>query len=204
MMTLNAVRALGAACLLCAMTAGYSQPVSPPKATPGGVLPAAQIGQAAPPQCDSNCVRANAGKASEACARRIEAQAPSDFDWISRPNPGIFQQADPSSPTDSVVRFRGDSIRFMTAEKSWMRISYECGYDVRAQAVTFVNVRAGRLDQPLSQVKAPATNVQPAGPALVAAPVQSQTSPQARPPRPHVGEPSPIEIEQQAANPKHR
>jgi hypothetical protein len=204
MTLLGAIRVLKPACLLFCSTAAYAQQTSPPKATPGGVQPAAQIGQAAPPQCDSNCVRANAGKASEACAPRIEAQAPSDFDWISRPNPGIFQQADPSSPTDSVVRFRGDSIRFMTAEKSWMRISYECGYDVRAQTVTFVNVRAGRLDQPLSQVKAPATNVQPAGPALVAAPVQSQTSPQARPPRPHVGEPSPIEIEQQAANPKHR
>ncbi len=105
--------------------------------------------QAAPPQCDANCVRANAAKAADACAPRIESQAPSSFNWMSRPNAGIFQQADPSSPGDTIVRYRGDSIRFLTADKSWLRVSYECAYDVRAGVVQFVKVRSGSLDQPL-------------------------------------------------------
>ena len=104
--------------------------------------------QAAPPQCDANCVRTNAGKAADACAPRIEAEAPSSFNWMARPNAGIFQQADPSSPGDTIVRYRGDSIRFLTADKSWLRVSYECAYDVRSGIVDFVKVRSGSLDQP--------------------------------------------------------
>src|SRR6202012_5269335 len=98
--------------------------------------------QAAPPQCDANCVRAHAAMAADACAPRNEAQAPSDFDWITRPTPGIFQQADHSSPSDSVFRFRGDSILFMSADKSWLRVNYECAYDVNARAVVFVHVHS--------------------------------------------------------------
>jgi hypothetical protein len=153
-------------------------------------------------------VRANAPKAAEVCAPRIEAQAPTDFDWITRPNPGIFQQADPSSPSDAVVHFRGDSIRFMMADRSWVRVSYECGFDVSSQEVVYVHVRAGRLDQPLSPVTQtqavapqpraiirtrPATALAPAGPTPVAGPKR---------PRPHFGEPSPVEIEQETSNSK--
>jgi hypothetical protein len=158
---------------------------------------AAAVTPSAVPRCDANCVRVNAAKASEACAPRIEAQAPSDFDWIARPTPGIFQQADPSSPIDSIVRFRGDSIRFMTAEKAWVRVSYECNFDVAAQSVTSVQVRVGRLDQPL-----PAASSQKApSPAPAVASNAAQASTAGRP-RPRVWEPSPIEIQQQAANPK--
>jgi hypothetical protein len=86
------MRILGLCVVLLGATVAYAQQSSAPIATPSGVQSAAQVGQAAPPRCDANCVRANAAKASEACAPGIEAQAPSDFDWIARPNPGIFQQ----------------------------------------------------------------------------------------------------------------
>jgi hypothetical protein len=188
--------------LLLGTNAAYAQQTSPPVATPNGVQSAAQVGQAAPPRCDVNCVKSNAQRASEVCAPRIEAQAPSDFDWLTRPSPGIFQQADASSPADSVVRFRGDSVRFMDAQKSWVRVSYECGYDVDSQTVTYVNVRAGRLDQPatLSQranTTPPATTAAPT--AAAAASQQTAAAPR---PRPRVGEPSPVEIQQQSPNPK--
>jgi hypothetical protein len=145
--------------------------------------------------------------ATQACAPRIEAQSPSDFDWISRPTPGIFQQADPSSPGDSVVRYRGDSIRFMAADKNWLRVSYECAYDVNAHAVVFVHVRSGRLDQPLTPGEA--QTAPPAGadvargaaPAAVTA-TAGAAAPAPKKARPRVGEPSRVEIQQQEPNPK--
>jgi hypothetical protein len=189
----------GAACLLLCATTANAQQNFPPQA--------AKTGQAAAPRCDVNCVRENAAKAAEACAPRIEAQAPEDFDWITRPNPGIFQQADPSSPSDSIVRYRGDSVRFMSSGKTWTRVSYECGYDVSAKTVSYVQVRSGRLDQPLAPTAPPNKSAQPpvvkaaaSAPASVAASPRTAAAP--RPPRPHVGEPSPIVIQQQSANPK--
>ncbi len=194
--------------------ASHAQQAAPTRPAPaGGVQLAAQTGQTPPPRCDANCVRANAGKAADACAPRIEAEAPSDFEWMTRPTPGIFQQADPSSPSDSVVRFRGDSIRFLAADKSWTRVSYECGYDVATQSVDFVHVRSGRLDQPLVAQPATAAPARSTTAALVkpASGVPTPTSlaatstplpAAATHPRPHVGEPSPIEIQQEVANPK--
>jgi hypothetical protein len=199
----------GAAFLLfCA--AASAQQVSPSQAIANGVPAAAVAGQAAPPRCDANCVRENAPKAAVACAPRIEAQAPTDFDWITRPNPGIFQQADPSSPSDAVVRYRGDSVRFMSSDKSWTRVSYECGYDVSTQTVSYAHVRSGRLDQPLTPTLAqnqPAAPAKSVGPQAVAASTTNvSTAPQPsaapRPLKPRVGEPSPIVIQQQSANPK--
>lgn len=189
--------------LLLGTTAASAQQTSPPVATSSGVQSAAQVGQASPPRCDENCVRANAAKASELCAPRIEAQAPSDFDWITRPNPGIFQQADPSSPADAVVRFRGDSVRFMDATKSWVRVSYECGFDVNSQTVTYVHVRAGRLDQ--SNTPTPAQAANSSTPAqTTAAATPQQTAPTAAKPKPRVWEPSPVEIQQQDPHPKRQ
>ncbi len=196
---------------LLGVDAALAQQTSPPVATPKGVATAATVGAAAPPRCDANCVRANAAKASEACAPKIEAQSPTDFDWISRPTPGIFQQAEPSSPADAVVRYRGDSVRFMDVQKTWVRVSYECAYDVGTGAVVSVNVRAGRLDQPLSNVDS--TNAGAAGaiPARIIPPGQLQQQPQqqasaqppaaGRHPRQRVWEPSPVEIQQQSPNP---
>lgn len=197
--------ACASASLWFGVGAATAQQSGPSTAVGNGVSPAVQAGQASPPRCDANCVRENAARAAEACAPRIEAQAPTDFDWITRPNPGIFQQADPSSPSDSVVRYRGDSLRFMVADKSWNRVSYECGYDVSTHMVTYAQVRSGRLDQPLAanvaqnQPAAPARPVTPpaGAPMTVAVPPPVPS----RPPRPHVGEPSPITIQQQTANP---
>jgi hypothetical protein len=197
-----------AMCVL-ACRAASAQQASPPVATPGGVSSAAAVGAAAPPRCDANCVRSNAGRASEACAPQIELKSPSDFDWISRPTPGIFQQADPSSPADAVVRYRGDSVRFMSPEKGWVRVSYECSYDVEAQKVVAVIVRAGRLDQPNSAaqpIDAGAAAAIPANSAQQAArpaAAQSVATPQNSPkPKPKVWEPSRVEIQQQPPNPR--
>jgi hypothetical protein len=207
-MTLSkVVRVFGLAVCVLGCRVAYAQQASPPVATPGGVSSAAAVGAAAPPRCDANCVRSNAGRASEACAPQIEAQSPSDFDWISRPTPGIFQQADPSSPADAVVRYRGDSVRFMSPEKGWVRVSYECSYDVEAQKVVSVIARAGRLDQPTSTAQPldasaaaaiSANTAQPRQPAAQSA----ATSQAPSKPKPKVWEPSRVEIQQQPANPK--
>jgi hypothetical protein len=187
--------------LLLGTTAAFAQQTSPPVATSSGVQSAAQVGQAAPPRCDANCVRANAGRASELCASKIEAKAPSDFDWLTRPSPGIFQQADPSSPTDAIVRFRGDSVRFMDATKAWVRVSYECAYDVETQTVTNVTVRAGRLDQANALAQPQAANSAPQAQTTAANTPQQAAAAVAKP-RPRVWEPSPVEIQQQTPYPK--
>jgi hypothetical protein len=206
MISSKTARMVGLAGCVLGGHAAWAQQASPPVATPNGVSSAA-----APPRCDANCVRSNAGRASEACAPKIEAQSPSDFDWISRPTPGIFQQADPSSPADAVVRYRGDSVRFMNAQKGWVRISYECSYDVEAQKVVAVVMRAGRLDQPLPAAQPANAGVVVVNPAQLTqsmpqpGPVQPVATQQAPPkPRPKVWEPSPVEIQQQSFNPRQR
>jgi hypothetical protein len=185
---------------LCAATAGAQQVV--PLQAAGGAVAV----QAAPPRCDAHCVRENAAQAAEACAPLIEAQAPTDFDWITRPTAGIFQQADPSSPADAIVRYRGDSVRFMSTDKSWLRVSYECGYDVSSKTVSYVHVRNGRLDRPLTQAVAPqagsVSNKSVASPGASNTTTSVQAAATPRPPRPRVWEPSPITIQQQSRNPK--
>jgi hypothetical protein len=194
----RSMAAFGSAALLLHAATVSAQQVSPSQTADG----AAAV-QAAPPRCDANCVRENAAKAAETCAPRIEAQSPTDFDWITRPNAGIFQQADPSSPSDSIVRYRGDSVRFMASDKSWTRVSYECGYDTSTKTVSYVHVRSGRLDQPLAPSVASST-----GPSMTQAaatprnPVSPQTAAVAQKPRPRVWEPSPVAIQQQSANPR--
>jgi hypothetical protein len=194
----RSMTAFGSMALLLFAATVSAQQVSPSQTAENGGAAAVQ---AAPPRCDANCVRENAARAAEACAPRIEAQAPTDFDWITRPNAGIFQQADPSSPADAIVRYRGDSVRFMAADKSWLRVSYECGYDASTKTVSYVHVRSGRLDQPLSQAAAPSTGssmtqaaATPRNPAL------PQTAAVAQKPKPRVWEPSPVTIQQQSAN----
>lgn len=196
--------AFGAVFLSFCVAPVSAQQTSPSQTAENNGSPAVQ---AAPPRCDANYVRENAAKAAELCAPRIEAQSPEDFDWITRPNPGIFQQADPSSPSDSIVRYRGDSVRFMSSDKSWLRVSYECGFDVSTKTVSYVHVRSGRLDQPLTQAAAPNKSAAPATPSAtrVISPTAGgvPTSPQmvsAARPKPRVWEPSPVVIQQQSAN----
>lgn len=194
--------------------AALAQHVSPPVATPDGVANAASVGAAAPPRCDANCVRNNADPASVACAQQIATKSPPDFDWNSRPTQGIFQQADPSSPANAVVHYRGDAVRFSNERKIWVRLSYECAYDVEARIVVAVDVHAAQLDQPPPTTPDAAANASNAGPPRVssqalAQAIQQAATQSAQPPgqaaprkRPRVWEPSPVEIQQQPANPR--
>lgn len=100
------------------------------------------------PRCDADCVRANMDRAAQACARRIEAEAPIDFEWINRPFGAIFQEADPSSAQNSIVVYRGDTIRFLSPQNEWIRVAYQCAFDVAARRVADLRIRPGRLGRP--------------------------------------------------------
>ncbi|MGU3465168.1 hypothetical protein ACLBXO_09955 [Methylobacterium sp. C33D] len=164
-------------------------------------------GQPAPaaPGCDATCVRANNELASQICAPRIEAQAPTDFEWVSRPFAKIFQQAEAPEGGATVVRYRGDSIRFLSPAKEWVRVTYECGFDAAKRSVEYVRVRLGRLDK----ADAPA---QPAQQGRASAPAPQPVSPQAQQQAARTGtaaprkllpsEPSEIEVRQ--VNPRIR
>jgi hypothetical protein len=205
---------LASTLIVLSADAAMAQRASPPVATPDGVATAASVGAAAPPRCDANCVRNNAEPASNACAPQIGTQAPPDFGWSSRPTQAIFQQADPSSPADAIVRYRGDAVRFSNERKIWVRLSYECAYDVDAHIVVSVNVHAGQLDQaPPTSPEPVANSATPVLPrvssqALAQAIQQAATQPAQgqQPPRkkPRVWEPSAVEIEQQPRNPRQQ
>lgn len=164
-------------------------------------------GQPAPaaPGCDATCVRANNELASQICAPRIEAQAPTDFEWVSRPFAKIFQQAEAPEGSATVVRYRGDSIRFLSPAKEWVRVTYECGFDAAKRSVDYVRVRLGRLDkadapaQPAQQVRPNAPAPQPMAPQAQ----QQAARPGTAPPRKLLpSEPSEIEVRQ--VNPRIR
>lgn len=123
-----------------------SSPVSPPLAS----------------NCDASCVRLNSERAAQACAPQIEAQAPDDFDWIYRPQTGIFQEANTSDGSgSSVVRYRGDSIRFQNSQKEWIRVNYECSWDSASGRIVSLTVKVGRLGKPKTS---PVATVPLAGP----------------------------------------
>lgn len=148
--------------------------------------------EARPSSCDAACVRAGAERASQSCSPRIENEAPFDFEWLTRPYGGIFQEADPPAAGSAVVRYKGDSIRFMSPQREWVRITYECAFNSATQRVEGVTVRLGRLNgrglPPNPQGGRVATAPpQPGGPA---APVA--LPPPKRKPKP--GEPNSIEI----------
>lgn len=143
------------------------------------------VGASAPPACDAACIRGNADRAVQACAPRIEAEAPGDFEWLMRPYGSIFQQADaPEQSTSSVVRYRGDSIRFLSPQKEWIRAIYECGYDTARQQITSVRVKLGVLGKanavPVLPAPLPQARIPQAAPAHTAS-AQVQT---AKPPQP--------------------
>lgn len=150
-------------------------------------------GDARAPVCDAGCVRANAERAAQACAPRIENEAPFDFEWLTRPFGGIFQEADPPAPSEAAIRYKGDSIRFMSPQREWVRITYECVFDTAAQRIETVRVRFGRLNGRMAPP--------PPGPGGQSAAVSGPPAPVASPPpvapprkaqRP--GEPNSIEI----------
>lgn len=95
------------------------------------------------------------------------------------------------------MRYKGDSIRFMSPQREWVRITYECTYNAATQHVDGVIVRLGRLNgrglppAPTASAARTAAAAPQAGPA--AAPVKRKPKP---------GEPSSIEILQ--VNPSGR
>ncbi len=175
--------------------------------------------------CDADCIRANSEAAAQLCARPIEAQAPIDYEWVDRPYSGFFQEADPAGDQSAVVIYRGDSIRFLTPGKEWVRMTFECAYDVGARKLAGVRVTQGRLGQvvpppqatasvipaprPPKAASQPQTPTQVNGAALAAAIQRAAQRPKAeqrptqRPaPKPSrtmiISEPSNIEVEQMA------
>jgi hypothetical protein len=178
-------------------------------AEPPGAAPAAAS------KCDAVCVRANSERAAQACARPIEAQAPIDFEWLTRPFAGLFQEAEPADDKTPVVRFRGDSIRFLNPKKEWVRVTYECAFDPEQKRVVSVRVRPGRLGLPPQAAAAG----KPAAPkieskalaAAIAAAVRRRQNPDPEPsPAPakpvktvKIGEPSSIEIQQVGPSQAH-
>ncbi|WP_131114545.1 hypothetical protein [Lichenihabitans psoromatis] len=185
-------------------------PIAPPAQTDTRPATAPASG------CDAACVRLNTDHAAQLCAPLIEAQSPTDFDWLNRPVPGIFQQAEPPEGRDFTVRYRGDVIRFQTPDRDWIRMSYECAYNVETRKVMFLNLRPGRLAaqktsvvvatilplpvhvQPVPQIMAQQQTAPMPGTHGSQLPTQRfvQQQPAKRLP-PAVGEPSPIEIQQQ-------
>jgi hypothetical protein len=155
--------------------------------------------QPKPAACDVACIRNNSDRVARFCAPRIEAQAPIDFEWISRPFGNIFQEAEPAPENAATVHYRGDSIRFLSPQREWTRVSYECIFDTVQDKLATVKVRLGRLNGPAAP-QAPVQGANPAPQQNSAQPSQPPArqvaSDAAVPSRPKVkpGEPSPIEI----------
>jgi hypothetical protein len=152
------------------------------------------------------------------CVRPIEAQAPIDFEWMQRPYAGFFQEADPAEGQSALIVYRGDSIRFLMPSREWVRMTFECAFDVGARKLVAVRLKQGRLGQmapPLSATAsaAPAQHLpkvaqqQPKqidGAALGAAIQRAAQQPKARQ-KPAktmiIAEPSSIEVEQMSVIP---
>lgn len=184
--------------------------------TPTMAQQTASTAPAAATLCDADCIRSNSETAAQMCARPIEAQAPIDFEWVNRPYASFFQEADPPEGQSSVVIYRGDSIRFVTPKKEWIRMTFECAYDANAKKLVGVRLKPGRLGQPqpviASAAPAPPSSKaaqmkQPSqidGAALGAAIQRAvrRPKPAAKPTRTmNIGEPSGIEVEQMAIAP---
>ncbi|KQQ25388.1 hypothetical protein ASF53_22175 [Methylobacterium sp. Leaf123] len=154
--------------------------------------------EAAKAGCDAACARQAIPAAVQACVPGIERQAPTDFEWMNRPTGTIFQEAEPPAGTDTVVRFRGDSVRFLNPQSQWVRITYECDYDTAAKSVRSVKVRLGRIDGKGATAAAAALPAGSAGAGRSAAASTGTASPQTQVKRPRPAEPSEVEIRQVA------
>jgi hypothetical protein len=164
--------------------------------------------QGSPPAsggCDMACVRANMGKALVACAPRIEAEAPGDYEWLYRPYGGIFQEGDPpSEPRSSVARYRGDAIRFLSPQKEWVRAVYECGFDVSSERVAYVRAELGVMGKPRAVPVLPG-----AQPSVAAAPNTGAGATAKPVPQPvanvgRISEPSEVDVRQVSPRAKPR
>jgi hypothetical protein len=195
-----------AATVWCAGTATAGAQPAPATGQPGASTARPTLPQAGPASapnqqapnasgCDANCVRANNEIAGQLCASKIEAEAPTDYEWVSRPFAKIFQQAEAPEGADTVVRYRGDSIRFLSPQKEWMRVTYECGFDAATRSVRYVRVRLGRLDRP--EAPQSQARVQPQTPPVPQAQQQARTSQQQTAPKRILpSEPNEIEVRQ--------
>lgn len=201
------MKTVGCSAVLLIINAGnvaaQAIPASPIQPLPVPVK-STQLAQAV--ACDSACIRGNMDRAVQACAPRVEAEAPGDYDWLIRPYGSIFQEADsPEQPSSAVVRYRGDSIRFLNPQKEWVRAIYECGYDTAKQQVVSLRVRLGVIGKvnpvpvlpaPKPQARAPQPPPGPAAPGP-AAPGQAQPPAPATAPtvdRRRVGEPNDVSV----------
>ncbi|HWV39998.1 hypothetical protein [Pseudorhodoplanes sp.] len=158
-------------------------------------------------ECDALCVRRNADVAAQACVPLIEARAPLDYDWLSRPFGGMFTQAEQPG-ADGIIRYRGDGIRVLTAQNQWLRHAYQCSYDPVKRQIVAVDLRPGRLVPPadvakfitdvLKQQPGAQVTTRQAGQQQTAARTTAQPASKAatKPKRPVYGEPSPIFISQ--------
>ncbi|WP_096482795.1 hypothetical protein [Methylorubrum populi] len=169
---------------LCAASAQDAKPDVKPGSTEG-----AKAG------CDAACARQAIPAAVQACVPGIERQAPTDFEWMNRPTGTIFQEAEPPAGADTVVKFRGDSVRFLNPQGQWVRITYECDYDTAGRSVRGVKVRLGRIDGKGANTGAAAL---PAGSAGAGRGQTGTAPPQAQVKRPRPSEPSEVEIRQVA------
>jgi hypothetical protein len=167
---------------------------------------------ASPAECDDVCVRRNADAAAQACVGLIEAQAPVDYDWLSRPFGGMFTQAEKPG-ADGIIRYRGDAIRVLTAQNQWLRHAYECAWDPVAHKIVEARLRPGRLVPPAdvaafiksvierSQQRQAAAQPNQAAPQLPPQTriVQKPVQPKVVHRRPHYSEPSAVAISQARA-----
>jgi hypothetical protein len=165
---------------------GEPPPVAEPRAAPSAAA------------CDDACVRQAADFAAQTCVPLIEAKAPVDSDWLSRPFGGMFTQAEKPG-ADGLIRYRGDSIRILT-QNQWLRYAYECAFDPVARKIVSVQLRPGRLVPPAEVAQLAGAPVGQPGPQPAQQQAQAgqqggQPPPPAKP-RPHFGEPSPISITQ--------
>jgi len=154
--------------------------------------------EAARAGCDAACARQAIPAAVQACVPGIERQAPTDFEWMNRPTGTIFQEAEPPAGTDTVVKFRGDSVRFLNPQGQWVRITYECDYDTAAKSVRGVKVRLGRIDGKGANTAAAALPAGSAGAGRAPAASTATASPQTQVKRLRPSEPSDVEIRQVA------
>lgn len=145
--------------------------------------------------CDASCARQAIPAAVQACVPGIERQAPTDFEWMNRPTGSVFQEAEPPAGADTVVKFRGDSVRFLNPQGQWVRITYECDYDTAGRSVRGVKVRVGRIDGKGANTSAAAL---PAGSGSAGRGQAAPAPPQAQVKRPRPSEPSEVEIRQVA------
>ncbi|WP_238225814.1 hypothetical protein [Methylorubrum aminovorans] len=114
---------------------------------------------------------------------------------MNRPTGSVFQEAEPPAGADTVVKFRGDSVRFLNPQGQWVRITYECDYDTAGRSVRGVKVRVGRIDGKGANTSAA---VLPAGSGSAGRGQAAPAAPQAQVKRPRPSEPSEVEIRQVA------